>query len=33
MREFLTAVYDYPWTTFFVVIAIIAILNSANNKK
>jgi hypothetical protein len=33
MREFLTAVYDYPWTTFFVVIGCIAILNAANNRR
>ncbi len=33
MREFLQAVYDYPWTTFFVVIASIAILNAANTRR
>lgn len=33
MREFLQAVYDYPWTTFFIVLASIAILNAANSRK
>lgn len=33
MREFLKAVYDYPWTAFFVFIGIIAILEAANSKK
>lgn len=33
MREFLQAIYDYPWTTFFVTVGFIAILNAANNRK
>ena len=33
MREFLQAVYDYPWTTFFVVIGLIVIGDAFNNKK
>lgn len=33
MREFLKAVYDYPWTTFFMVAAMIAIGNAFNSKK
>jgi hypothetical protein len=33
MREFLQAVYDYPWTTFFVFIGLIAILNASNGKR
>lgn len=33
MREFLQAIYDYPWTTFFVVIGLIAILNAANSRR
>lgn len=33
MREFLQAVYDYPWVTFFMVIAMVAIGNAFSNKK
>jgi len=33
MREFLEAVYNYPWTTFFIVIGCIAILNAANPRR
>lgn len=33
MREFLESINDYPWTTFFVVISLIAIGNAFSNKK
>lgn len=33
MREFLQAIYDYPWTAFFAVLGLIAILNAANNRR
>lgn len=32
MREFLEAVYDYPWTTFFVILGMISIGNAWNPK-
>lgn len=33
MREFLQAVCDYPWTTFFIFVGITSILNAANGKR
>lgn len=33
MREFLEAVYDYPWTAIFVTIGLIAIGNAWNGKN
>jgi hypothetical protein len=33
MREFLQAINDYPWTTFFVVISLAAIGNVSSNKN
>lgn len=30
VREFLQAVYDYPWTTFFVFIGLVAVMNSTD---
>ncbi len=33
MREFLEAIYDYPWTTFFVVLAMVSIGNAWTPKN
>ena len=33
MREFLEAIQDNKWTTFFVFLMLVAIGNSFNNKK
>ena len=33
MRDFIEAVYEYPWTSFFIWVAIIAIINKIKEKQ
>jgi Tfp pilus assembly major pilin PilA len=33
MRDFIEAVYEYPWTSFFILVAIIAIINKIKEKS
>lgn len=33
MKEFIEAVYQYPWTSFFILLGLISIANAFNNKK
>jgi hypothetical protein len=32
MRDFIEAVYEYPWTTFFIFLGVVSIINHIKEK-
>jgi len=32
MRDFIEAVYEYPWTTFFIFLGVLSIINTIKER-